>query len=196
MMSRSVSLYESVLGADFGRLPSALQRLHSGVGVEVAGALRVWWSARPWLRAPLFALPLPRPAVAAPCRVSMAAPRGSEQWRRTIGGIRLSSRMTYAASGVIVERLGPLELHLDTWVTRAGHIRQASRSVLLFGIPLGTLHVFAIERAMGERDFAIDVRIVLRGVGDVLRYGGKLRVCEPCVAHSKMISSEKKNGSS
>lgn len=176
-MNGSVSLYESVLGADFGRLLPALQRLHSGSGVEVSGALRVRWSTKSLLRVPLLALLLPRPAVAAPCRVSMQAQRGSEQWHRTIGGRRLSSRMSCAESGVIVERLGPLKLHLQTWVTRAGHLRQASRSVSLFGVRLGVMHVFALERAIGERDFAIDVRIVLRGVGDVLRYGGKLRVC-------------------
>ena len=85
--------------------------------------------------------------------------------------------MSRAKSGVIVERFGPLKLDLQTWVTRAGHLRQVSRSVSLFGVRLGVMHVFAIERAIGERDFAIDVRIVLRGVGDVLRYGGKLRVC-------------------
>ncbi len=179
------SLYRIVLGTDFDRLPPVLQRVHDGAGCALEGGLRVRWSSRRWMRALLCFSLLPRPAGNAPCRASIAPDEKGELWHRRIGNRLFASRMGMGFridskacrrrhnEHLIVERMGPLALYLDTNAMPDGTIVQRSRKATLFGLPFPCA-VVTRERAVDERRYRCDVRIWIHGLGYLLRYDGVL----------------------
>ncbi len=173
------SLYGTMLGAAFASLPPVLRRLHRAEGVHLRGALRVRWSTRRWLRVLMRLSALPRPAAAAACRVTIASEPAGERWHRSIGGCIVASRMRQARPGQVTERMGPLAIVLATRVDGAGRLRQASRSVSLFGLTVPWLHVLASERALDRDRYRCDVRIWAPRLGYLLRYDGVLAIREP-----------------
>ncbi|MCY0856838.1 DUF4166 domain-containing protein [Cupriavidus sp. D39] len=178
-MTARTGIYEIMLGASFADLPPVLQRVHRAQGIQLTGTLRVRWSQRRWLRVLLHLSALPRPAQAAPTRVAITPLAAGEQWHRQIGGTLVASRMEGARAGQVTERMGSLALALDTRVDGAGRLRQASRRVSLFGMPLPWLRVLANERALDGHRYCCDVRIWMPRLGYLLRYDGVLAICEP-----------------
>jgi hypothetical protein len=175
------SLYQRHLGENFAKLAPVLQRLHHGGNTVVTGELRVRWAARGWLRILQNLAPMnrPRPAHAAPCRVTMTASANGEQWHRAIGGRVLQSRFNNLASGLLVERAGPATLQLHSSVDAQGNLRQISRRISLFGIPAPSLHVTAIERAIDAQRYYCDVQLWSARWRRLLRYDGILTVQIP-----------------
>lgn len=179
---------ECALGADWARLPPALQAHHSRTTAADVGHMDIEFPAamRPVLRvmAWLGAL-LERRAVAVPTHVVRQMAGGRQHWRRTIrfddGRVyRFDSIWECAGHGRLIEYVNPflgLEMapRLDD-----GRLRyQGVRFVLKLGparigIPqwLGPGVTDIVEEALDEHRFAMDFRMTHPWFGQLYRYAG------------------------
>ena len=178
------SLYRRVLGADYGRLRPAGQKLHD------VGCLR--WTGRCSVEGPttqlgrliarLFALP---PAgMDVPITVEFLVRDGRETWLRRVGGRTMRSLQYIGVrkpSGWLVEQFGPFAFDLAVSVDQEGCLRLAMSGMRLFGMAMPKAVWPIIEARESEAHggeghgcFQFDVAIGLPAVGRLVRYRGFL----------------------
>jgi small multidrug resistance pump len=173
------SLYRRVLGPAFDELAPHIRRFHDAAQrVEVRGAFRVTRGTSPignWLtdRSGF-------PGASESLDVSLVVDpiAGGETWRRTFGDSVVESRQ-YQAGGCLVERFGPLVIHLQPRVI-AGALEVTDIRSTLLGIPLPPfltprVHAYGIDREDGN-GIEVTVRVGSSPFGLLVAYDGRVAV--------------------
>ncbi|HEX9810776.1 MAG TPA: DUF4166 domain-containing protein [Burkholderiales bacterium] len=171
------SLYARALGPLFHRLAPVLTRLHGTGERRLHGTLKVRVGARPHVRLMMSIARMPRSSEAVESEVALGAHRNGELWWRRVGDLEMVSVQLPGGDKEIIERIGPLAIHLFTEV-RKGNLWQRSRYTTLFGIPLPAtlgMQIVACERAIDAKSFFFDVRLRTPLLGCLLQYRGTLR---------------------
>ncbi|NWB94510.1 DUF4166 domain-containing protein [Pseudomonas gingeri] len=176
------SLYQQVLGQDFANLAPVLQALHGPQGSQVQGTLSVSWAVSFWLRLLPLLGRMPAASPAATCHVRLA-PLASrrERWSRIIGGKAMNSVMQAGSGRVIIEHVGPVSVHLGTWVEADGSLQQRSERVVLRGLswPVPGLKITASEQPIDAQHYHCEVKVSLTRFGTLIHYSGVLGLVEP-----------------
>ncbi|MDB5907931.1 MAG: hypothetical protein JWP34_2045 [Massilia sp.] len=177
MNEPSKSVYRQVMGHDFHRLASELQRFHSMQGrVELSGRFSVKGphSAVGRLMSAVFALP--KTAAEAALKFEMHADTKLETWRRHFSSRPMVSKMR-AGAGVLVERFGPIHFHFRLQADQ-GRLHMLLQAVTVFGIHVPKLlrpTVLGQEiGAQGRLHFDVSVHLPL--VGLLAEYRGYLDI--------------------
>jgi hypothetical protein len=176
----AASLYESVLGDSFGRLPEPLRRMHRPEGgliargiAQVDGADRLIGR----LIAPVFRFPPADDFV--PVSVEITPSPGRERWVRDFGGHQFVSVLSAAATpGCLAERFGPLWFVLDLPTGPRGVLGMPVRAWRLGPIPmprwLAPVSIVTEDvDSDGRFRFDVELRLPL-GLGRLVRYRGWL----------------------
>jgi Domain of unknown function (DUF4166) len=175
-MSRQ-SLYEQVLGADYGRLPAAVQRFHRLSGHTV---LHGWVETRApaslLARGLAWCLGAPRAARGGLLRFELQANPDTETWTRHFPTQTMRSRMRLV-SGQVQERLGPARLTFDL-IAAGDQLDMALVKLHFLGIPCpGWLLPQLVARETGIGDqLHFQVSAALPLIGVVTSYRGHLEV--------------------
>ena len=164
--------FRACCGADFDRLPSTIQRAHTG-RIRLDGRVRI---ERGGMISNLVAnaLGLPRAGSGVVMRVDGDHRHDCMIWDRTFDGRRF--RSCFRRSGAhLIESIGPFRLHLRPAAIE-GRLRYLLDHVSLFGLAWPRLlapHLDAWEGEVGGRyDFAVEVRLPL--IGRLVSYRGQL----------------------
>lgn len=172
------SLYSRVLGPSFHRLAPVLAQLHSGGEQRLHGVLRVRVGSRPLVRVLMWLTRRPQSCVAANCNIWIVPRRGSERWQRQMGNLPMTSLQDFGGEHEIIERFGPLAIHLHCWIVK-GSLWLRSRRTTLFGLTLPALlglQVVARERPIAAQRLRCDVRLRSSLLGCLLHYCGTLEL--------------------
>lgn len=174
-MTQSASLFQQIMGDEFGKLDAALKRFHSLQGhYELEGRVQTdapqTWAAR------LLALTMGTPRTASEGAVHFelqASPR-AETWTRIFPAQVMRSTMG-ARGAYLVEKLGPARLYFELQAVD-GRFRMQLQRLVFLGIPCpGWLapRIMAEEAGGGDRlHFLIEASVPLIGV--VASYRGYL----------------------
>ncbi len=184
------TLFESVLGSEFTRLPPAIQALHRGFGPAVyRGRADIDGADGIIARAIAILMRFPAMTRDVPVSVAIDATPDRERWVRTFGTHTFHSTLTRdAAKNRILERFGPLTFTLNVHED-AGSLHYPVSSGRIFNIvplprwllPISTTR----EYASGDGRFHFDVLISLRSGRRVVHYRGWL---EPDTANDDPLS--------
>ncbi|WP_101925110.1 DUF4166 domain-containing protein [Luteimonas rhizosphaerae] len=171
------TLFQTLLGAPFFRLPDAVRALHSTRGeARYAGRVTVVRGTGLLSRLCGRVAGLPRAMADAPITVDIVSGATGEVWLRTFGTQKMRSRLRHH-DGELRERLGPLQLRfvLHTW---DGQIFWNVVGARLLGVvPLPNAlfaRVRCREREHDER-YEFQVEAALPLIGPLVRYEGWLR---------------------
>lgn len=167
------TLYQNLMGVEFGQLAPLLQRFHTELGTEWSGEARITWCKNPLLRAVLGLARLPKEADRQRITVRVAPGENDEMWTRSFGECQMASKQKLQGSHV-KESFGPFALMLDNRIEQGALHQSCSRTGLL-GMPLPrwfTFQITAQEWQENER-FRFDVQIGLANLS-LLRYRGWL----------------------
>ncbi len=171
------SLFETVLGADYARLPDAVQRLHAADAAPVwEGRASVSRGASPlaWLIGRAVGFPSTNADV--PVTVTIERDAAGETWTRDFGGQCFASRLTLA-DGQLREQFGPMSFSLA--VSTAAHgIAMPVAGWRFLGMPMPAClaprsQAFETQDAAGL--FHFDVRLTLPFGVALAHYSGWLR---------------------
>lgn len=174
---KTLSLYQQVLGTEFTRLPSPLQRFHALEGAHVlSGWVEVKAPASLVARALARCLGTPQNAQQGLIQFELKADAGEEVWTRHFPGKTMKSRLTHA-TGHIVERLGSARL----WFALKGDSEMLKMELVrlrFLGIPCPRWLLPAIvaeETATpGQLHFRVEASLPL--IGMVASYRGYLKL--------------------
>jgi hypothetical protein len=170
--------FEMALGADFERLPMAVQDAHrQGPAARFTGTAQVdGATGLAVLPAAIFGLP--RSSTAAPVKVEKrTVGPGREIWKRNIGGSRFKSEIAYAGPARVTERFGPFTFDLALSASENRHV------MTIMGWRLGPLPLpgflaprsTAVEAEGDSGAFTFDVPIAAPLLGRLTRYRGELK---------------------
>lgn len=172
----SATLFQSLLGASFFRLPATVRALHSirGHG-KYTGRATIERGRNPIARLCATIAGLPHTAADIPTTVEFHADATGETWRRDFGGHPMQSRLRRRGRQ-LVERLGPVQVR---FVLRAGEnaIWWEPVGARLFGVvPLpvswfANMHCREREHE-GRYEFLVEASLPL--IGSLIRYEGWL----------------------
>jgi hypothetical protein len=169
------------LGAEWGRLPAIVRRLHEPGGA--AGRFEIQRGPG-WLAALCCRLGgLPRPGTDVSTHLAVTARPGAYEWSRRFGAEPLVTWQRVCAPGRIAERLGPIECEFVPMAGDDGlEYRQTAAAVCLgpLRLPLPrplSPRVGAWARAA---DDAMQVEVTLDAplIGRLMRYRGRVRPVE------------------
>lgn len=170
------TLFQSLLGKDYFRMPPAVRALHAlRGGARYGGRASVERGSGPLARLCARVARLPPARVDAPLSVAFDTAPRREAWRRDFDGFAMPSVLVPHA-GLLQERMGPLRFGFALAVyDDALHWRVAR--VRVFGVPLAARWFEAVRCREYERDgrYAFDIQAALPLVGRVVRYHGWLR---------------------
>jgi Domain of unknown function (DUF4166) len=172
-----LSLYEQVLGADYGRLPAAVQRFHRLRGHSVLhGWVEIGAPASALARGLAWCLGAPRAAGSGPLRFELQAGPDTETWTRHFPAHTMRSRLRLAG-GQLEERLGPARLSFELSAA-ADRLEMALVKMRCFGLPCPSWllpRLVAQEKGIDEQlHFEVSASVPLIGV--VTRYRGHLEL--------------------
>lgn len=176
------SLYQQVLTQEFAKLAPVLQALHGTQGSQVQGTLSVNWATAFWSRLLLLLARMPAASPAAACHVRLAPMTSTtERWARVIGAKAMNSVMQVGTGRVIIEHVGPVSVHLGTWVEADGSLHQRSERVVLrwLGWPVPGLTITASEQPIDAQRYHCEVKVDLARFGTLIHYCGVLNLVEP-----------------
>lgn len=172
------SLYRRVLGAAYGEMSAAGQRLHEGTVAQWTGRCTVDGASNGLgrLLAALFALP--PPGDDAPIEVEFVMRGGRETWIRRVGGRTMRSRQHIGVrrpAGWVVEQFGPIAFDLAVLV-KDGRLDLVMSGMRLAGVPMPRFCWPSINANETEKEgrFHFDVEIGLPWIGRLVRYRGFL----------------------
>jgi uncharacterized protein DUF4166 len=185
-MNAPSSLYRKLLGASWPDLDVALRRFHdSGETVRAVGVFRVRDGNNRLARALARLARLPAAGEAVDVRLQVTAREGAEEWRRTFAGRPLVSAQSDRGAGLLVERMGIVEMRFRPEAV-GGALNYQTVSVAL---RLGSLRVplpywlgpcvTALERAVDDTNqihVSVDVTVPL--LGRLIAYDGILTQVE------------------
>ncbi len=170
------TLFQSVLGAPFFRLPETLRALHSVRGdARYAGRVSIQRGDGLLSRLCGRIAGLPAAVTDGPVTVEFVSGPAGEVWLRNFAGAKMRSRL-WQNEGELRERLGPLQFRfaLHTW---DGMIFWNTTGLRLLGIvPLPARLVADVRCREREHDgryeFLVEARLPL--LGPLIRYEGWL----------------------
>jgi hypothetical protein len=185
-MNASSRLYQKLLGGSWPDLDLALRRLHdSGETVRAVGVFRVRNGSGRLARALARLARLPAAGDAVDVRLQVTARKDGEEWRRTFAGRPLVSSQSNRCAGLLVERMGIVEMRFRLEAV-GGALNYQMVSVAL---RLGSLRVplpcrlspcvTAWEKAVDDTNqihVSVDVTVPL--LGRLLAYDGILTQVE------------------
>jgi NAD(P)-dependent dehydrogenase (short-subunit alcohol dehydrogenase family) len=168
-------LYARIMGADFVALPAPVREMHQLIGDGGAFGTATVTRGRNWLARMVAAIMRFPPAGEHDLTVHFTECDGAERWTRNFGGSRFSSELS-EASGLLVERFGPMRFHF-TLPGDADGLKMVMQKWSIFHLPMPLAlapRSPAREWAEGE-DFCFDVPISLPLIGLVIHYSGRLK---------------------
>ncbi|RCW71612.1 DUF4166 domain-containing protein [Pseudorhodoferax soli] len=182
-------LMQQILGADWDRLPPALQAHYRDEGSRDVGhldiAFHVWLLPLLWAMRLLGAL-VHRRGQAVETTVLKHAEGGRQHWRRTLRYgdgrvLRFDSHRVASGPGRLIEFVNPvLGLELVPSVVGEQLHYRGTRMVAKLGPWLLTVpewlvlgHTTIVEQAVGARHYAMDFRMTHPLFGELFRYAGR-----------------------
>jgi uncharacterized protein DUF4166 len=179
-------LYQKLLGASWPDLDVVLRRLHdSGETVRAVGVFRVRRGNNRLARTMARLARLPAAGEAVDVRLQVTAQEEGEEWRRTLAGRPLVSMQYDRGAGLLVERLGIVEMLLRLEVVGKALSYQTVGAVLRLGllrVPLPyrlSPYVTAWERAVGDTNqIHVSVDVAMPLLGRLIAYDGILTQVE------------------
>jgi Domain of unknown function (DUF4166) len=181
-ITATVPLYGRLLGSSWSQIAEPLRSMHApGSVVRAHGRLRVACGAHPVARILAWVLRLPEPNRAADTRLIVTARAGEECWDRTFGGRRIET-LQYVSQDDLVERFGVLEFRFRLQASGGSLLYvQREAAVLCWPVRLRipaalAPRVEAREDPAGSKQIAVDVRVVLPGVGKLISYAGIVEI--------------------
>ena len=128
---------------------------------------------------------LPAAGEAVDVRLQVTAQEKGEEWRRTFAGRPLVSRQYDRGAGLLMERLGTVEMQLRLEVVGGSLSYQTVSAALRLGflrVPLPyrlSPHVTALEKAVGDTNqIHVSVDVTLPLLGRLITYDGILTQIE------------------
>jgi len=179
-------LYQKLLGASWPDLDVVLRRLHdSGETVRALGVFRVRRGNTRLARTMARLARLPAEGEAVDVRLQVTAQEDVEEWRRTFAGRPLVSMQYDRGAGLLVERLGIVEMLLRLEVVGGALSYQTIGAVLRLGllrVPLPyrlSPYVAAWEKAVGDTNqIHVSVDVAMPLLGRLIAYDGILTQVE------------------
>lgn len=176
LLSR-LSLYEQVLGADYERLPSAVQRFHRLNGHTVLhGWVEIGAPESTLARCLAICLGAPTCASSGPLCFELDSGRDTETWTRHFPSQSMTSRMRRVACQ-LEERLGAATLRFKLTV-QDGKLSMELKKMRFFGVPCpGWLMPQIVAEETGtDTRLHFHVTATLPLAGAVAHYRGHLEV--------------------
>jgi hypothetical protein len=179
-------LYLKLLGASWPDLDVAIRRLHdSGETVNAVGVFQVRHGSNRLARALARLARLPAAGEAVDVRLQVSAREEGEEWRRTFALHPLVSLQSDLGAGLLVERMGIVEMRFRLAVAGGALSYQTVSAALRFGslrVPLPHRLrpcVMAWERAVGDMNrIHVSVNVNLPLLGRLIAYDGILTQVE------------------
>lgn len=176
-------MYQQLLGADYARLPAAVQRFHRLAGHrELRGEVETGVPASWLARCLAVCLGAPRRSSAGPLRFELEAEPGVETWTRHFPTRTMRSRLALI-NGELVERLGAARLTFSLSATEQ-KLSMHLLGMRFLGVPCPRWllpRIVAEETGSGDR-FHFLVTAAVPFVGQVASYRGHLDVGPEAVA--------------
>ena len=179
-------LYPKLLGASWPDLDVAIQRLHNlDETVHAAGVFQARHGNNKLARTLARLARLPAEGKAVDIQLQVTAREEGEEWRRTFAGQPLVSMQSDRGDGLLVERMGIVELRFRLEAASGALNYQTVSAALRLGslrIPLPywlSPCVTAWERAAGDTNqihVSVDVTVPL--LGRLIAYDGVLTLIE------------------
>jgi hypothetical protein len=167
-------LYPELLGAAWADLDEGVRRLHGeGAGVRAAGVFRVRRGSGRLARLLARLVRLPAAAETVDLQLVVVQQAHGEEWRRTFGTHPLTSFQSRRHDGLLVERMGPVELRFALRAEGGALLYRSTGASMRLGplrIPLPRRlapRVEAWERPAGEpgrAHVAVEVHLPLAGL--------------------------------
>jgi uncharacterized protein DUF4166 len=175
-------LYQKLLGASWPDLDVALRRLHgSGEMIRAIGVFRVRHGSNKPARTLARLARLPAAGEAVDVRLRVTVCEGGEEWRRTFAGRPLVSLQSNRIDGLLVERMGIVEMRFQLEVVGGALNYQTVSTALRLGslrVPLPyrlSPRVMAWERDVGDfNQIHVSVDVTLPLLGRLIAYDGIL----------------------
>jgi hypothetical protein len=179
-------LYQRILGPGWDRLPLPIRQLHAlRATATYHGECTVTHGWNPTAALVSAAIGFPRAGTGLPITVTLTAEAGGERWVRATLGRTFSSTQSRGrgrSAGLVVERFGPVAVHMALVVDGAT-LRYVIRRWTLLGVPLplllGPRSVASESAEDGRFHFDVEIRHFLIGV--VVHYRGWLVPAAPRV---------------
>lgn len=174
------TLYQTLLGAAFFRLPDTLRTLHGVHGAaRYTGQVTVVRGAGLLSRLCARIAALPPAMTDAPLTVEFASGPKGEIWERVFGAppkfSRMRSRLRHR-DGQLLERLGPLQLRfvLHTWEGTIFWNVAGARLLGVLPLPAALFREVRCNEREVDGRYAFEVEAALPIVGPLVRYHGWL----------------------
>jgi hypothetical protein len=171
----SPSLYRRLLGSRFDELPGALRRFHDASGGGRArGVLEVERGRGPIRNVVASLMGFPRAGVNLPVVLEVTVQGDRERWCRRFPKKTVTS-MQWDRDQLLIERFGPYSFSCSLKLEGADMVYEF-RQAWLAGLPLP---LWFLPRAEGiasgdEKGWRVLVRIFVPGLGQILRYEGRV----------------------
>lgn len=175
------TLYQTLLGAAFFRLPDGLRALHGVHGTaRYAGEVTVVRGTGLLARLCARLAGMPRAMTGAPITVDFASGPKGEVWSRVFGtppkASRLRSRLSQR-DGQLRERIGPVHFRfvLHTWDGTIFWNVTGARLLGVLPLPAALFRDIRCSEREVDGRYVFDVEAALPLAGHVVRYHGWLR---------------------
>lgn len=184
---RSTSeLYPKLLGDSWPDLDAAIRRLHnSGGTVHAVGVFQVSHGNNKLARMLARFARLPAAGEAVDVRLQVTEQEEGEEWLRTFAGHNLVSMQSDRGAGLLVERMGIVEMRFQLEVAGGVLNYQTVSAALRLGslrVPLPhwlSPQVTAWEKAVGDlNQIHVSVQVNIPLLGRLISYGGMLTQVE------------------
>src|SRR4030095_13021312 len=185
-MKAPLRLYQKLLDASWPDLDVVLRRLHdSGETVRAVGVFRVHRGNNSLARTLARLARLPDAGGTGEVRHQVTAQEECEEWRRTFAGRPLVSMQSARGPGLLMERLGIVEMLIRLKVVGGELSYQTVSAAMRLGslrIPLPnrlSTYVTAWEKAVGDTNqIHVSVDVTLPLLGRLIAYDGILTQIE------------------
>lgn len=174
-MSYSQTLYQKILGKDYGKLPSVLQEFHARPdGGNAIGTLMVQ-RGKGIVRALLARLlRLPRAGDNIPLRLQVIAGKNQEQWIRFFGEQQLIT-LQWNEQGYLVEKAGLLRLIFQLTADSTGMTFTIQKNKIgIFTIPSLCMMRVSARATATDTGWNINVAIGVPWFGVITTYSGMI----------------------
>jgi hypothetical protein len=169
------SLYQRILGSDFAKLPTGLQRFHGAAGAARGAGIATVRSGSGVLHRLLARLMgLPRPGENIPIELAVTLDGDREIWWRSFGG-RPFTTVQWQNGTLLAERSGPALFYFTLGADAAG-LRFEHRGSRIFGVPIPLALSPRVEAdAIASGDgWDLRVTIAMPIVGMITSYTGHI----------------------